>query len=120
MVANMGLEMGTQQNKLYFIDRVPEFNFLGLIIQENLSWKNHCDKISNSISKSIGILNRLKHILPQDIKLTLYNSMVISHLNYCILAWGYEHNRVNKLQKKVLRIISLMHIQNLYLTRTFL
>ncbi len=81
------------------INRVPEFNFLGLIIQENVSWKSNCDKISNSISKSIGILNRLKCIL-QDIELMLYNSIVVSHLNYCILAWGYEHNRVNKLQKR--------------------
>ncbi len=74
------------------IDRVAEFNFPGLITQENLSWKSHCDKISNNISNSIGILKRLKRILPQDINLMLHNSMVVSHLNYCILAWGYEHN----------------------------
>ncbi len=70
------------------IERVKDFNFLGFVINENLSWKSHAENISNSISKTTGILNRLKHILPQKIKITLYNSMIASHLNYCILAWG--------------------------------
>ncbi len=34
------------------IERVTNFNFLGLILNENVSWKPHCDKISNNISKS--------------------------------------------------------------------
>ena len=33
--------------------------------------------------------------------------MIASHINYCILVWGYEHSRIYKLQKKALRIISL-------------
>ncbi len=50
------------------IERVKDFNFLGLIINENLSWKSHADKIANSISKTTVIMNRLKHLLPQKIK----------------------------------------------------
>jgi hypothetical protein len=89
------------------IERLTDFNFLGLIINENLSWKSHANKISNSISKTTGVLNRLKNLLPQKIKITLYNSMIVSHLNYCILAWGYEHSRLTKIQKRVIRTISL-------------
>ncbi len=33
--------------------------------------------------------------------------MIASHLNYCILAWGYEHSRLNKIKKRVIRIINL-------------
>ncbi len=33
--------------------------------------------------------------------------MIASHLNYCILAWGYEDSRLNKIQKRVIRIINL-------------
>ncbi len=43
------------------IERVAEFIFLGLTLDENLSWKNHINKISSRISKGIGILNKLKH-----------------------------------------------------------
>ncbi len=42
------------------IERVAEFNFLGLTIDEHLTWKCHINKISNKISQCMGILNRLK------------------------------------------------------------
>ncbi len=52
------------------IEKVKDFNFLGLIINEHLNWKTDTDKVSNTISKTIGILNRLKYFLPIKIKLT--------------------------------------------------
>ncbi len=39
------------------IERVVEFNFLGLTLDKNISWKSHINKISNRIFKSKGILN---------------------------------------------------------------
>ncbi len=89
------------------IERVSEFNFLGLTLDENLTWKSHINKISNKISKSMGILNKLKHFLPIKTKIMIYNSLILSHLNFGILTWGFQCDRVIKLQKKVLRILSL-------------
>ncbi len=63
------------------IERVQEFNFLGLTLNENLNWKNHINKISNIISRRIGILNKLKYFLPQQIKILIYNALVLSHQN---------------------------------------
>ena len=37
----------------------------------------------------------------------LYNSLILSRINYGILLWGYQSERIFKLQKKALRIISL-------------
>ncbi len=88
------------------IERVKVCDFLGLTINENLTWKDHVNKISNKISKSIGILNRLKHFLPLNIKTMLYSSLILSHLNFGILNWGYACERITKLQKKAIRIIS--------------
>jgi hypothetical protein len=87
------------------IEQVHEFNFLGLTINEHLNWKDHIDKISSKISKTMGILNKLKHFIPQKAKLHIYNSLILSHLNFGILAWGYQCDRIFKLQKKVVRII---------------
>ena len=42
------------------IERVSSFNFLGLRIDENLSWKEHTNKIANKISRSLGIMRKLK------------------------------------------------------------
>ncbi len=88
------------------IDRVHEFNFLGLTMNENLNWKSHINKISNKVSKCIGILNKLKHFLPLKTKVPLYSSLILSHLNFAVLVWGYECERIIKLQKNTIRIIS--------------
>jgi len=87
------------------IERVKNFNFLGLTINENLSWKPHIDKISNKISKSGGVIHRLKHFLPIHILRIIYCSTVQSNLNYSLLAWGYDCNRLAKTQKKIVRNI---------------
>lgn len=89
------------------IEKVDEFIFLGLTLDSNLNWKKHTEKVSNKCSKIIGILNRLKYVLPVQIKVLLYNSLLLSHINYCIMAWGYQGNRVMKIQKKAMRIITL-------------
>ncbi len=89
------------------IDSVHEFNCLGLTMNENLNWKSHINKISNKVSKCIGILNKLKHFLPLKTKVLLQSSLILSHLNSAILVWGYECERIIKLQKKAIRTISL-------------
>ena len=89
------------------IECVTNFDFLGVVIDKKLSWHGHIDKISLKLSRCVGILNKLKRFLPQHILLTIYNSMFLPHINYCILAWGYNYQRIFKIQKKVVRIISL-------------
>ena len=88
------------------IKRDENFNFLGLIINETLSWKPHVDSVSNRISKYVGVLNRLKRYLPGAILKTIYVSLVQSKMNYALLAWGYNCGRLKKIQKKAIRIIT--------------
>ncbi len=67
------------------IERVAECYFLGLSLDEHLTWTCHINKISNKISQCMGILNRLKCFLPIQTKVLIYNSLVLSHLNFGIL-----------------------------------
>ena len=88
-----------------FINNIPiehtdEFNFLGITINSVLDWKPHINKISIKISRAIGIMNKLKKILPSYILKTIYDSLIQCHINYGILAWGYYTNNIFKLQKK--------------------
>ena len=89
------------------IERVENFNFLGLIFNEHMFWKHHIDVIANKLIRFSGILNKLKRFLPVHILWTLYFSLVQSQLTYGILAWGFEHQRFVKIQKRFIRIISL-------------
>ena len=88
------------------IEKVEEFNFLGLTMDTNLNWKKNTDKISNKCSKITGVLNRLKLLFLQEIKCLLYNSLIVPHINYCITAWGFHRNRITIIQKKAIRIIT--------------
>ena len=71
-----------------------------------MSWKPHIDLLSNKLAQCAGVLNMLKRFLPIHILRTLYFSMVQSRLMYCILTWGVDYHRIEKLQKRFVRIIS--------------
>ena len=88
------------------IEKVYDFNYLGLTVDTNLNWKKHTEKVANRCSKKIGVLNRLKYVLPLCIKTMLYNTLMLPHITYGIMVWGYQRNRLNKIQKKAIRIIT--------------
>ena len=50
--------------------------------------QNHVEMVTNKLSKITEILNKLKFIYPQNIILTIYNSLFVSHINYGSLVWG--------------------------------
>ena len=93
----------------YSLDCVSSIKFLGVVVDNKLSWKNHIDNIHNKISRNVGIICRLKSHLPSKSLLMLYSSLILPYLNYGLLAWGSTyHSFADKLlllQKKVLRII---------------
>ena len=92
------------------IPLVHSTHFLGVVIDDKLTWKNHISYISNKISRVIGAISRLKKILPHNILLTFYQSLIVSHLIYCNIVWGgcssAHVNRLFLLQKRVIRVIT--------------
>ena len=91
------------------IEKVKSFNFLGLTISDDLKWHTHIRNVSRKISRSIGVINVLKHTFPTHILNTLYSSLVLPHLNYCLLSWGYYSETIFNLQKKAIRAITCSH-----------
>ena len=57
------------------IERVTKFNFLGLILQSNMSWSMYTNHIYFNVSKAIAIIYRLKDVYPLLILQTLYNTL---------------------------------------------
>ena len=88
------------------IEHVSEFNFLGLTLDEHLSWKPHVQKVANKTSRTIGILRRLKNIIPISVLRTVYNTLILPHFHYCILSWGFRMGRLKLLQKRAVRVMS--------------
>ena len=95
------------------IKQVNFTKFLGIYIDEHLSWAQHIDYLSKKIARNVGILSKLKHFLPMYIMNTLYYSLILSHLQYCTLLWANTYssclNKLRILQKKAIRIITQSH-----------
>ena len=89
-----------------FIDIVTQFCFLGIMLDDTLSWKKHENMITNKLSKITGILNRLKYTFPMQILLIIYKSLFLPHVNYGSLVWGSLSERTGMIQKKAIRIIT--------------
>ena len=72
------------------IERVSQFNFLGVIISSSLKWKAHISHVSLKISRVIGVMYRLKYIYPKAVLFTLYRALIVPHYTYCVLVWGVQ------------------------------
>ena len=88
-------------NKL--IAQMSTFNFLGTMLDSNMLWTSHSTLVCMKLSKTIGIIKRLKYIFPNKILFSLYNS------RYGLLLWGSKNSNVEKLQKRAIRLTTGSH-----------
>ena len=88
------------------IEQVTEFNFLGIIIDQNVTWNEHITKTSVQMAREIGILHKLKHSFPQRILRLIYNSLIHPHLVYGLYLWRFNSKRLTILQKRAVRILA--------------
>ena len=91
------------------IDRVAETKFLGVIIDDELSWKPHIANLTTKLRSCVGRICRIRDYVPQDLCAEIYRTLYESHLIYGISVWGgVSKNRLEPLfltQKKCLRIL---------------
>ena len=90
------------------IKRVTKVNYLGLVVDENLSWDEHVEYIKK-ISRNIGIIKRMRSILPYELLTTLYMTLVKPHFRYCDIVWGQCNetlkDKLQTLQNRAARVI---------------
>ena len=67
------------------IERVNTMKFLGVLLDDNLSWKEHIKYLENKIAKNIGLMFTAKPFLDKESLLALYYSYIHSYLNYANL-----------------------------------
>ena len=65
--------------------KVSTVKFLGVTLDENLTFNDQVKNVTTKISKSVGVMRRLHCQLPADVMVKLYYSMVYSHLTYALL-----------------------------------
>ena len=97
--------------KLQLVDSAQ---FLGMTIDCHLSWEKQCQEVANKVSRTTGILGRLKNFLPNCALQTIYDSLFMSHIQYGLEVWGGNSSskgmkRLVGLQKKAIRHVTKSH-----------
>jgi len=94
-----------------------KLKYLGVLLDNKLSWKPHVQKVKTQLSRACGVLNKLKHYTTQSVLKVVYNSLFHPHLNYSILNWGRALNTtiqpLIKLQNKAIKTIKLTNTKSL-------
>ena len=98
-----------EKNKYVRLESKVYIKYLGVLIDQNLSWKYHIDFIVTKISKNVGLIAKLRHSVPPSILLNIYKSLVHPYLTYGLAAWGQARkthlNKICILQKRALRLL---------------
>ena len=76
------------------------------MLDESLTWTDHTNMVANIISKVTGVLHPLNNIFPKEISLTLYNTLILSYINYGLLVLGVKSSRIDVPQKKAIRLVT--------------
>ena len=94
----------------HVLDKQRNGKFLGVILDDKLTFKDHISHVTSKISKVSGILFKLKHSFPLEIIRKLYLTLLYPYLNYCILAWGSASqtllNPILMIQKRIVRVLT--------------
>ena len=97
---------GTQLNRIGNDCNEKSCKFLGIHIDEHLTWKHHINHIFRKVSYALFSLRQVKRALPPDCLQTLYYALVHSHFTYGIIAWGNSNLKsLFTLQKRAIRLI---------------
>ena len=102
------------------IQKVDSCKYLGVIIDKNLSWNDHIERVRKKVIKSIYLLKRLRSFINERTALLFYRSIIQCNLDYCSSVWSNgsksQLDKLQFLQNRALRIV--MNVEYLFPTST--
>ena len=92
------------------LKREKTYKYLGVEIDESLTWGQHIEKVFKIVSGAIGALKRVKHLLPQETLITMYFSLVLPYFDYASTVWETcakgMTDKLQTLQNRAARVIT--------------
>ena len=91
----------------------PESKFLGVIIDNKLSWKDHISFVCRKVARGIGVIIKVRKVLCNESLKCFYYSFIYPYMIYCNQVWGSACKTniepLQVLQKRAVRIILVVH-----------
>ena len=102
------------------LDSVRSFKYLGVVLSSNFTWTKHVEHVISKVKQRLGLLRRIKHLLPYNAHLLYYKSLVLPILDYADMVWGDKDNAVlmNNLQVLQNKVAKLVLDKPLYSSTT--
>ena len=107
------LKVKINGRKLYPSDNVK---YLGIYLDSHLNWSKHCEYLATKLSRTNGILSKIRHYVPHETLRKIYFALFSSIMTYASQIWGQSENRhvnrIVKLQNRAVRIINFAQYQS--------
>lgn len=98
-----------------YLEHSESVKYLGLQLDQNLSFSEHLNKLSAKLRNANGALSKIRHVASGSVLKSVFNSLFMSHISYACQTWGQDINlntsRIFKLQKAALRLMSFSNFQ---------
>ena len=89
--------------------RVKTAKFLGVLMDDELSWKPHIESLNCKLKSACGRIYRIKNCLPAELYKQIYHTLFESYLTFAISVWGgVSHRTIEPIfvtQKKCIRML---------------
>ena len=86
-----------------------DLKLLGVTLDDELSFSAHISDICKKASKKVGVLVRLRNMIPREAKLQLYKSAILPNLTYCHIVWHFckasDARKLERVQERALHAI---------------
>ena len=106
---NIPLKKPSFQLNGNIIEKENYLKFLGVILDEHLTWKKHIQHIENKVLKNVGVIHKRSQLREPKCLWSIYLSFLHSYINYANVAWARTNKtKLKKLfekQKEAARII---------------
>ena len=93
----------------YEINRVYDFKYLGIVLDDGLTWKDHVRYVISKVGKRVGVLGRLRRNITIHAAFEMYNSLILPIFDYCDVVWSScnkaDMESLESLQRRASKII---------------
>ena len=84
----MEVKLQSMDGSCHLLRKKDHIKYLGVMIDESLSWKYHISYICSRVSRNIGIISKLRHYLSIHQLKQIYYNLIYPFLSYAVIAWG--------------------------------
>jgi hypothetical protein len=97
------------------VEEKESTKYLGVILDNKLSWKAHIQITKTKLSKVIGMIAKTRYFVTNTVLLNLYYSFFQSHINYNLLNWSSaKTTHLHPIALSLKKVIRIMTFKNQY------